>query len=152
MLTSVQVYASSAVQIYKNKPNKVFRGGRGEGACARCAGPGSAEVFCIKLQHSIRYSLFVSHFENKEQFVFFEKEIHPSLVSFTQVNILFLMIDHGTIDQSAAVAQWVRVFAPQSGRLSVRIRAATDLSRKTGSDSSTTKRSSIDVSVTSPRR
>ena len=49
-----------------------------------------------------------------------------------------------------ALAQWVRAFA--SGRLSVRIPAATDLSRKTDSDSSTAKRSAIGVSVMGPRR
>ena len=44
----------------------------------------------------------------------------------------------------------VRAFA--CGRLDVRIPAATDRSRKTGSDSSTAKRRPLDVSVTVPRR
>ena len=46
---------------------------------------------------------------------------------------------------------WLRV-RPASGRLGVRILAATDLSRKTGSDSSTAIRSAVGVSVTGPRR
>ena len=41
---------------------------------------------------------------------------------------------------------------PASGRLGVRIPAATDLSRKKGSDSSTATRSAISVSVTGPQR
>ena len=41
---------------------------------------------------------------------------------------------------------------PASGRLGVHIPAATDLNRKTGSDSSTAKRSAIGVSVTGPRK
>ena len=49
--------------------------------------------------------------------------------------------------QTAAVAQLVRAFAH-----SVRIPAATDLSRKTGSVSSIAKRSAIGASVTDPRR
>ena len=41
---------------------------------------------------------------------------------------------------------------PTGGRLGVRIKAATDLSRETGSDSSTAKRSALGVSATGPRR
>ena len=50
----------------------------------------------------------------------------------------------------AAVTQSVRAFA--CGRLDVRIPAATDRSRKTGSDSSTAKRRPLDLSVTVPRK
>ena len=39
-----------------------------------------------------------------------------------------------------------------SGRLVVRIQSVTDLSRKTGSDSSSAKRSALGVSVTGPRK
>ena len=49
---------------------------------------------------------------------------------------------------TAVVAQWVRALTLQSGRLGVRIPAATDLSRKTGGDSSTAKRMTIGASVT----
>ena len=48
-----------------------------------------------------------------------------------------------------AVGESVR---PASGRLGVRIPAATDPSHKTGSDSSTTKRSALGASVTGPQR
>ena len=41
---------------------------------------------------------------------------------------------------------------PGSGKLGVRIQTATDLSQKTGSGSSTAKRTAIGVSVTGPRR
>ena len=41
---------------------------------------------------------------------------------------------------------------PASGRLAVRIPAATDLSRKKRSDSFTAKRMALGVSVTGPRR
>ena len=41
---------------------------------------------------------------------------------------------------------------PASGKFGVRIPAATELSRKKGSESSTVKRSLIDVSVTGHRR
>ena len=41
---------------------------------------------------------------------------------------------------------------PASGRLRVRIPAATNLRRKSSSDSSIAKRSTISLSVTSPRR
>ena len=52
----------------------------------------------------------------------------------------------------SAVAQWRRAHAPHAEAFCVRIPSATDLSRKRGNDSSTAKRSSIGVSVMSPRR
>ena len=53
---------------------------------------------------------------------------------------------------TAVVAQKVRALAPQSVRFGVRIPSAADIVVKTGSDSSTVKRSEIGVSVTIPRR
>ena len=41
---------------------------------------------------------------------------------------------------------------PGSGKLGVRISTATDLSQKTGSGSSTAKRTAIGVNVTGPRK
>ena len=51
---------------------------------------------------------------------------------------------------TAAVAQWVRVFAPQGWVFESQQRQTQVV--KTGSDSSTAKRSAIGMSVTGPRR
>ena len=49
--------------------------------------------------------------------------------------------------KTAAVAQWAKAVG-----LGVRIPATTDLVVKSGSDSSTAKRSAVGVSVTGPQR
>ena len=48
--------------------------------------------------------------------------------------------------------QWVRALTPQSEGVGVQIPAMTDLSHKTGSDSSPAKRSAISTSITGARR
>ena len=63
---------------------------------------------------------------------------------------LHTIVKHKMYGRSSSAVGWsVR---PASGRLGVRIPAATDLRRKKGSDSSTAKRSAIVLSVTGPRR
>ena len=53
---------------------------------------------------------------------------------------------------TAAVAQWVRVFAPQAEGWVFESQQRQTQVVKTGSDSSTAKRSAIGMSVTGPRR
>ena len=55
-------------------------------------------------------------------------------------------------DMTAAVAQWVSVFAPQASGWVFKSQPRQTLVVKTGSDSSTAKRSVIGASVTGPRR
>ena len=53
---------------------------------------------------------------------------------------------------TAAVAQWVRVFAPKAEGWVFESQQRQTQVVKTGSDSSTAKRSAIGMSVTGPRR
>ena len=54
--------------------------------------------------------------------------------------------------RAAVVAQWIRAFAPQAEGLVFESQPRQTLIVKTGSDSSTAKRSAIGVIVTGPRR
>ena len=70
----------------------------------------------------------------------------------TLLQYQFYIITYHGGPVSAAVAQWVRAFAPQAEGWVFEFQPRQTHVIKTGSDSSTAKRSSIGVSVTGPRR
>ena len=73
------------------------------------------------------------------------KQFFPRCRSISNSSIFSFELTSKICRSVGAVGQSVR---PASGRLNVRIPVSTDLGRKTGSDSSTAKRSTLGVSVT----
>ena len=83
--------------------------------------------------------------------------LHVSFNTFVLLLLKDINFSHKSLSQgeqkqmTAAVAQWVRALAPQAKGWVLESKRQT-LVVKTGSDSSTAKRSAIGVSVTGPRR